>query len=407
MKQSEFDVAGRPFRIAVINTHPIQYFSPLYAYLNAQPDLDVTALYMSDHGVELTEDEEFGTSFAWDIDLLSGYPYRFVGDAKGRKVLGAGFWGLADRAMWREVRNGGYDAIWTHGHAHWSNILAILAARSKGIPVFLRGETSNILRRSGLKKYVRHLFHKAVIGLCDQFLAISEVNREYYRSMGVAADRIHKVPYAVDNDRFKQATSISANQREDVRRGLGIMDDRPVILYLSKLQKRKHPEFLIEAAARLRAKGQTPHILFVGTGEMEPELRSRVAELHLPDVHFAGFRNQSELPQIYAAADIFVLPAEQEPFGLVVNEALCAGLPAVVTDEVGAARDLVRDGENGAVVPAADLDAFTAALEPLVRDPEMRRAYGAASRKIMDGHSFVQCVEGIRSAIAHVRQKII
>ena len=406
-RETKYSSDNPPFHIAVVNSHPIQYFAPLYAYLNSQPDLKITALYLSDHGVREAFDQGFGEAVRWDVDLLDGYDFEFIGRAQGRELGGAGFLGMTDPAIWSHVRAGGFDALWTHGHAYGSNLIAMAAARSRSIPVFLRGETSLLLRRSGWRKALRHLYHKSVFASVDQFLAIGDANRDYYLSMGVAASRIHQVPYVVDNDRFIRDSRISDDERRAIRAEFGVKDDTPIILYLSKLQRRKHPEFLVEAADQLNRLGHSAHAVIVGSGEMDEELRALVAERALSNVHFAGFQNQARLPKIFAASDIFVLPAKQEPYGLVVNEAMCAGLPIVTTDEVGASRDLVHDGRNGSVVPAGEVQPFVDALAHLVSDGERRLRYGAESLRIIQDRSFASCLRGVRSAVQAVRERAV
>src|SRR2546425_12905043 len=92
---------GKVTRIAVLNSHPIQYFAPLYAYLNAAPDLDVTALYLSDVSIRGGRDVGFGQDVKWDLDLLSGYRSVFLGDAARRREP-TGFWSLVAPQVWNE-----------------------------------------------------------------------------------------------------------------------------------------------------------------------------------------------------------------------------------------------------------------------------------------------------------------
>ncbi len=117
---------------------------------------------------------------------------------------------------------------------------------------------------------------------------------------------------------------------------------------------------------------------------------------------FGGFVNQSELPAIYAASDVFVLPSENEPWGLVVNEAMCAGIPVIVSGEAGCVADLVNDGVNGYHTKSGDVSSLVAALEMVVGDEQQRVRMGRASRSIIDNWGYAQCRQGIRAAIASV-----
>lgn len=389
----------KPFRLAVLNTHPIQYFAPLYAYLNRDPALDITALYCCDASLRGTPDRGFKQPVKWDVDLLDGYRAVFLGERAKRRVA-KGFFSLICPEIWREIRSGRYDAVWLHGYAHAAFVLAFLAAKSRGLQVFMRSETHLGLQRPGWRRRLRDAVLRRVYRHVDGFLGIGTANRDYYRSLGVPDAKIFSVPYTVDNDRFIAGANLAPAARERVRAKYGLRADQPVVLYASKFMRRKHPDDVIEAVAHLSKEGIRATLFLVGTGEMESTLRARVAELNLPDVVFGGFINQAELPRIYAASDVFVLPAESEPWGLIVNEVMCAGLPVVVSEEVGCVPDLVHDGVNGCHMRAGDVDSLTAALGNVLRDSGTREAMGRQSLEIIGSWSYAQCLEGIKLALA-------
>jgi glycosyltransferase involved in cell wall biosynthesis len=387
----------RKIRIAVVNTHPIQYFAPLYAYVNESPDIEVTALYLSDFSMRGATDHGFGQVVKWDIDLLGGYPYRFVGP-NAKTLVPTGFSSTIVPEIWDAVRRGGFDALWIHGHGVAANLIAAAAAKSIGIPVFMRCETHLALPRGGWKAALRRPLLSALYRTIDGFLAIGSANREFYRAMGVPDNRISLVPYTVDNARFTTRATLSEEQRAAVRERYGISSDRPAILFISKFMRRKHPDHLVEAARRLAAEGLAFDLVLAGNGEMQAELERLASDL--PNVVMPGFVNQQEMPTILAACDIFVLPAEDEPWGLIVNEAMCAGLPVVVSSEVGCVADLVKDGWNGHTFEARDIDGLTNALRPIISDPSLRKAMSARSRELIDNWSYQECLAGLREAVA-------
>src|SRR5262249_43859343 len=149
-------------------------------------------------------------------------------------------------------------------------------------------------------------------------LAIGSANATFYRAMGVPKERIFSMPYTVDNTRFTEGSRLSDEQRKNVRAELCVSGADPIVLYPAKLQARKHPDDLLHAAHHLKDRGIGFHVVIVGAGEMSAELVDMAARLQLDNVHFHGFANQSALPQIYGAADVFVLPSENEPWGLAV-----------------------------------------------------------------------------------------
>ena len=384
-------------RIAVINTHPIQYFAPLYAALNRADDIDITALYLSDFSLRGAMDKGFGREVTWDIDLLEGYRSKFVG-RNWRTIEPGGFTSMVVPALIGELSRDRYDAVWIHGHGNAAAFVALAAARLKGLPVFMRGDSNPLLPRSRAKSVLRRPLIGALYAACTGLLAVGSANRDYYRAMGVPDSKITLVPYAVDNDRFVRASQVTAAERTAMRQRLGVNDDAPIILYASKFQWWKHPDDLLEAFLRIRARGVAAHLVFVGSGDLEAKLRAAAADE--PNVHFPGFFNQSDLPHVFAASDLFALPSSIEPWGLIVNEVMCAGLPVVVAREVGCVPDLVHEGVNGAIFAAGDIGALAAALERIAGDATLRTNMGPQSRRIIDHWSFRECLTGLREALA-------
>jgi glycosyltransferase involved in cell wall biosynthesis len=390
----------RPARIAVLNSHPIQYFTPLYAYLNAAPDLEVTALYLSDLSMRGGRDGGFGQNVKWNVDLLAGYRSVFLGDA-ARTREPRDFWSLIAPQVWNELRSGRYDVLWLHGHNYAANLIALMAAKTVGLPVMMRGDTHLGLTCHGIKSILRRPVLGALYRQCDRFLAVGSANAAYYRAMGVPDEEIFTLPYSVDNDRFVKSANLTDEKRAEVRKWYKIPVDRPSVLFVAKLTRQKRPGDLLEAARRLKMETNRPFtVVIAGSGELEQELRTICGVHALGNVVFTGFVNQSELPALYAASDVFVLPSENEAWGLAVNEAMCASLPVVVSRQVGCVADLVRDGVNGYTPAARDVDGLARALQRLLSDEDLRRRQGRESLARIQQWGYPQCLQGIRSALA-------
>lgn len=388
-------------RVAFINTHPIQYFAPLYVSLNGNDDVSITAIYVSDYSIRGAADHGFGRTVKWDIDLLSGYQARFIRGAE-RRDEAVGSFSMIAPAVWHEVHTGGFDALVVHGHSPAPMLLATVAAKVARIPIFMHCETHLGLHRSALKSVLRRPLLGAYYQWFDGVLAIGTANRQFFRAMGVPEGRIFSMPYAVDNRRFMSGSRLTDIERRDLRAGFGVDDDSPIVLYAAKFQRRKRPADLLRAAANLVRNCVQFHLVMVGSGEMEGELRTLSRQLELPNAHFAGFVNQAALPRVYAACDVFVLPSENEPWGLAVNEAMCAGLPIVASAETGCVPDLVHDGRNGHTFPAGNVTGLAEAMRPLLEDPGLRRRMGEASRDIISGWSYAECRAGLLAALASV-----
>jgi glycosyltransferase involved in cell wall biosynthesis len=188
---------------------------------------------------------------------------------------------------------------------------------------------------------------------------------------------------------------------------LGIEAGRPVILFASKLQTRKLCSDLVEAYARFLEEAEAqPYLLIVGDGEERAALQRQVAARGLTGVRFCGFRNQSEMPRYLEIADVFVLPARHEPWGLIVNEAMNAGCAIIVSDDVGAQPDLVTDGVEGCVYPVGDVDALTHALQRILATPGTAAEMGRRALERVNHWSFEADVAGLRLALAQLTRKL-
>lgn len=390
-----------PYRLAVVNSHPIQYFAPLYRRLAAEPDIDLTVYFCSRAGAEEYEDEGFGgESFSWDVPLLDGYDHRFLPNTSGVSKPD-GFWSLTNPSIIPTLYRERYDAVWLHGHGYASYLFGLLGGLAAGSAFFMRCETHLGLDRPPLRRMLRQPVMTGFYRLFDACLAIGTRNAEFYRQHGVSQEELFLVPYAVENRRFREGSRSARKSPSQARRTLGLPDPEvPVVLFLSKLIPRKRPMDLLRAFATVRQEDEGPLALaVVGEGPERKRLEEFVDQRQVPDVHFLGFRNQSELPEIYGASDIFVLPSENEPWGLVVNEAMSAGLPIVVTDEVGAAADLVREELNGFKYPVGNVEVLSEKLTRLARDPALRQRMGRSSLEIIAEWDLDACVEGVREAL--------
>ncbi len=387
------------YKLAILNTHPIQYFAPLYRRLAQEPDIDLTVYFCSRQGAEEYLDPGFGERIKWDVSLLDGYKNQFLRNLRRLDAV-QGFWSLINPGVVSEMRKGRYDALWVNGHNYATYLLAIIAAKILRIPVLMRCETHLQLHRSKLKRAVRQplmsFLYNQLVTAC---LPIGECNKQFYKYHGVKEDRLFQVPYAVDNEYFSTQAE-QYRDRSGVKCELGLVQDLPVILFASKLIARKRPMDLLAAFHRVRQLGVPAALVFVGSGEEELSLRNYVRENDLKDVHFFGFRNQSELPKFYSIADVFVLPSENEPWGLILNEVMCAALPVLVSREVGASADLVRHYKNGFLFDAGNLKQLADLLLQLLIDPETRARMGERSASIIATWNYEACVQGVRDALA-------
>jgi glycosyltransferase involved in cell wall biosynthesis len=307
----------------------------------------------------------------------------------------------------KRLSEGNWDAVWFHGYAHYALLTGIQAAVSLGIPLFFRSESNLVC---SLRGWVKDHFIYWLVRNASALLYVGTDNRKYYEYYGARKDQLFFVPYAVDNAFFGRKASDALPHVPALRAELGLLEDKPVILYAGKLMRRKNPVLLVEAYAALcRDRSQPPpYLVIVGDGEERSAVLRRAAELGCDShLRLVGFKNQSELPTYFALCDLFVIPSSKEPFGLVVNEVMNAGKAIISTDEVGATKDLVYEGRNGFVVQAGSVEALASALRRAIADREQLRRMGQESLAIIGGWNFERCVEGVLDALAAARRRTV
>jgi glycosyltransferase involved in cell wall biosynthesis len=354
-------------RIGFLLSHPIQYYAPIFRELATRCDL--TVFFAHRQTAEQQARAGFGVAFNWDVDLLSGYDSRFLTNV-ARQPSTDRFAGCDTPGIAEEIARGNFDAFVVPGWALRSYWQAVRACRRRRVPVLVRGDSQLGSQRNSAVRLAKALAFSQLLRRFDGFLYVGQRNREYLLHYGVPAERLFFSPHCVDNDAFAAAS-----------RGIDRSPDRRRVLFVGKLIGRKHPADLLHAVARLRDKSL--QIAFAGSGELEPELR-QIAAASSVQADFMGFVNQSELPAVYASADLLVLPSDsQETWGLVVNEAMACGIPAVVSDAVGCGPDLIEAGRTGATFPVGDTAALAAAIGNVLSfDREQTRRHLAAKMAV-------------------------
>lgn len=382
-------------KLAIIATHPIQYYAPWFAFL-ASAGLRLRVFYLWDFGVASHIDTGFRVPVQWDIPLLDGYEYEFVQN-RSRSPGTSHYFGLWNPDLSRRVRAYCPDAVLLTAYNFASIGYFLLGWTNRDCPLIFRGDSHRLIRRRG---FVAAAKRKALAAIFERFSAVLYVgsaNREYFVLHGVPDERLFSSPHAVDNQRFFAARESAEGEARAWKRSLGIGDEQRVVLFAGKLEKKKRPLDLLEAfhAAGL----DRTSLLYVGSGPQEGQLRA--AATRSPNVHFAPFRNQSLMPSTYAAGDVFVLPSfgSDETWGLAVNEAMCMGRPVIASDHVGCARDLVSPYKTGLTFTAGNVESLRAALQVALEDPARLKKWGDCARSRIGSFSYESASAGLFSAL--------
>lgn len=387
----------RPLRLAALLSHPIQYMVPLLKRLAAVPEIDLSVFFMTETGMKPTKLETIGEALVWDIPLLEGYKSKFLRNVSPKpntySVLSK-----VNPEFVVELARGRFDALYLHGYASVTELVALAEAKALGIPVLFHGDT-NLVSETERPRSLRNLFRRAFSSQIDAALVMSTRAKQFYLANGVPEERLFWAPLAVDNDSFIEKHEKLKPRRDEIRARLGLAPELPVIVTVINFRPSKRPFDLLEAHAR---RDDRQSLLMVGTGPLLEECRELVARRGIKNVHLPGPKNQTELPEFYTAADVFALPSIYDLNPLVVREAMCFSLPLVLSDGVQSSIDFLREGENGHGFPKTDVDGLTRALDDVLAHPEHTRRMGAASLELIKPWNHDVSVEAILTALRAV-----
>jgi len=385
-------------KLCVIETHPIQYHAPVYRELQQRLGIPVTVIYGSDFSIVGGLDREFGTAFAWDTDLLSGYHSEFLSRVQPGQASALAH--ISAQGLRQRLRQVYPDATLLAGYSPRFHQVAFYAAWRLGRPILFRGETTDHAgNRSRFKSLARDFLLRRLYRRCRRLSYVGCHSRRHFERLGVPPEKLIFSPYCVDTTPFQCGESDRYALRQTLRANLGLEESRLVILFSGKISFRKGPDLLLEAVKGLpEALRQRAHLLFLGDGDMRAAVAAAAQQEPKVSTHFVGFKNQKELSPYYHAADLLVLPSRfGETWGLVVNEALHHGVPAVVSEAVGCAPDLIEAGATGEVFATEAVPDFTRAIQ-FAMQLAGREEIRSNCRAKADQYSIARAAEGLAQA---------
>ncbi|MFP5310021.1 MAG: glycosyltransferase family 4 protein [Actinomycetes bacterium] len=358
----------------------------MYRALGDRDDVELRVFFGSDEGVRAyTAGFGDASAVSWGSDLIAGYSSEWLPGAREAQVQ-AGFLALRGEGIERRLDEFAPDVVWVHGYSYLLMVRAIVHALRRRVPVLVREEQTLLVPRRGPRRLIRALVLRLLLRRVWA-LAIGANSRAFFLHHGVAPERIGQANYL-------SALPLAPRLPSD--------DGRLRLLFVGKLTEKKAPGDLVESfAAAFAGQDGSPRLTIVGDGPLRGSLERRVRELGIEqDVEFAGFVGRADLPTVLARHDVFCLPSVgHETWGVVVAEAMAAGLVPVVSTRVGAAADLVRDGWNGRVFRAGDVCELAGVLSELVADPGRVIEMSARCEQLIEGWSLSTATEGVASIL--------
>ena len=374
-----------PIRVTAVFPEPTPYRSPLLDRIAALSEVDLTVLYAAESVVRRT----------WRIS--SAHRAVFL---RGIRMPGAERLVRHDYPITPGVvgalSESRPDVVVVSGWSTFAAQAAVAWSRLKDVPYVLVVESHDEGPRPGWRRAVKGAVVPPVVTGAAGILVTGTLARDSMVARGAAAERVRVFANTVDVEDFGARADRLAGRRPDLRKDLGAGADNVIVLCVARLGPEKRLDDLVRAVAA----ADDPRLMLVLAGEgPERQHVERLAQELAIRLVLLGDVEWERIVELYVAADVFALLSERETWAVVVNEATACALPLVLSDRVGAAHDLLRDGENGALVPAGDVDAAARALRELAADPERRRAQGARSRELARDWGYGPSVEGFLEAV--------
>jgi glycosyltransferase involved in cell wall biosynthesis len=379
-------MSGQALRVVLLHNIINPHVNPTLARLAQTSGIDLRVIFFSESEADRRWAVRRDLGFAYTVP--PGWRFSLAGSDYATYHINPS----VPRDLWRDPP----DAVVSAGWDSFAAESAYFVCRMRRVPyVIWSGSTVNepSLQRTLTLPLVKTIVRGSAAGV-----AYGTRAKEYLVRLGARPERVFIAMNTADVEAIRARSALSQEERAAQKAALGLAGKR-VIMFNGRLVARKGVDVLLHAFAALKPDLPEAGLLLVGYGPEEARLKELAAALQASGVCFAGHVRLEDLPGYYACADVFVLPSWGEPWGLVINEAMAAGLPVVATDQVGASVDLIRDGVNGYVVPAHDVGALARALRQVLDDPVRAAEMGRQSARIIAPVTFDAVAEGILAAI--------
>jgi|LFRM01.2.fsa_nt_gb glycosyltransferase involved in cell wall biosynthesis len=375
-------------RVAIIHNIIAPYRIPVFEELAKNPLVDLRVFYCA----------ETHSHRNWEVNSCDTYDYTIL---SGTCVQVGRIKYHVNPSIVRELLHGNYDVIILGGCCDFTTQLAFIVSKLAKIPLILWSEGINSAQ-SKLGKLVSPLTNRIVASV-DAVIVPGELSRQYHIECGAMPERVFIAPSVVDNEFYIRQYNRLRSEKNQLKKDREIKHDK-VILYVGQLIERKGIQYLVSAYKLFKRDNNDACLVIVGDGPIRDNLQEICIKQKIDDVIFTGWVSEKEKVIYYSIADVFVLPTLEDVWGLVVNEAMCCGLPIITTNAAGCSIDLVENGYNGYIVDSGDAEqlyyALLNAFESPVKHDQMRIR---SLEKIQRDFSVDATVNGFLSAIQYVK----
>lgn len=372
-------------RLVIVTEIISPYRIPLFNCLAKKADIVPHVIFLSENDPVLRQWKVYKEEITFSYEVLPSWRMR-----AGRLSI------LLNRGVNRALRQASPDAILCGGYNYIASWEALMYARSRNIPFLLWSESNRYDARAG--HALVEMLKAEFVRRCDAFVVPGRSAAEYLSTLKVPGEKIFTAPNAVDNELFSARARLARENATAARRRLNLPER--YFLFVGRLVPEKGVFDLLSAYSQMdEGLRQQIGLVFVGDGPCRHELETRAAAVHPGMIRFPGFAQREELPDFYALAEILVLPTYTDTWGLVVNEAMACGLPAIVSQVAGCAPDLIKEHWNGLLIEPGNIPLLKSILASLVLQRELLATMGAHSLQHVANYSPEAWARGISETV--------
>ena len=413
-------------KILIIADKVMPYRSAFYRKLSESLYFDVKVFFIDKWGAEKRFDPTMASEYKWDGPIFGGFKFKFLKSKSLFNVTYTGvdklsyenklpligsllfyirtFCGLISLELLNKNNYRDTEIIIIEGCHSFSLLIPAIMGKILGKKVFLRKESYINKEKSLIFRIIKFIFFRIILTLYDKVLYSCTTNKELFLYYKVNSHKLVFVPTAVDNEFFlEQKRLLQHTNSMSIRDELEFNENTIVILGVGRFVPRKNWNELIEAFQLVNNKYDVALIL-LGDGPEKDLLMNFVKGNDIQNIYFIGFKNQTEISKYYYSSDIIILTSNYDPSPKVLNEALVFSLPIIVSNKIGTAYDLCKDGVNGYIYNYGHTNELAKKIEYLIINKDAREIFGNNSFKLAQRWSLNTGVKNIESIF--IKEKI-
>ena len=391
-------------RLAILVSHPIQYFAPWHREIAKSKDIDLRVYFFCDWGVTSYVDPDFQVPVEWDIPLLEGYDHEFLSISKRPEQLK--FWQVDNPNVGEALDKFNPDVVKIFGYAYRTNWRVAAWAHRHQKPLLLYSDSNVRTQPNGWKRLAKQAIVGYFYSRVDGALFVGDNNLAYHQQYGLPRERLFPCVLPIDRKKLLSTVPVHDAARHAVRERFGIPSDAFVVMLCGKYVSHKRPLDLVAAAWAAKQNGLPVWSLLVGEGPERERIEEFCRREQVDNAVLTGFINQSSIPEYYAASDVIAVTSVLDNHPLVVSEGGTFGLPAIVSDRVGCIgkNDTAQPDINALIYPCGDRERLREAIERLYFDRDLYNRLSEASTRISESQDVTVAAESLASAVRKLQQ---